>query len=424
MVKKLSFLQSAQFIILFLIPSYTQGLFTRRRFWVSFWSRLNVDRFAVRFVLRLRSKHGGRLSLRIGRTPTVILLDHNEIKDVLANSPREYVGAESKQTGMSHFQPGAVTISRGEEWKDRRRFNEAVLNTGRSAHEYANRFSEVAIRAVSEMEKLVGRRLEWEHFDALFEQVASEVIFGTEPRVTRPLFDRLNRLMRESNRVSGLKKSRHFDPFYSELAAHLRQPQEGSLAALCLQTSHSDATRVENQVPHWMFAIRETLPANTVRALALIVAHPGSEQRVRDELMWANELSAGKIDRLTYLGGCVQEAMRLWPTTPFIARQTLSGSEQILILNTFNHRDSDTSLTANAFYPDQWVGGTPDLPFNHLSSGTQVCAGKDLALFLAKAVLAVLLRKDRYVLRRPRVNSQKPVPFMYNYFKVSFERKA
>jgi cytochrome P450 len=175
-----------------------------------------------------------------------------------------------------------------------------------------------------------------------------------------------------------------------------------------------------NQIPHWMFAIRETLPANTIRALAMIVSHKETEHRVRQELLWSEELTPGAVDKLDYLGGCVQEAMRLWPTTPFIARQSLATSEQILILNTFNHRDSETNLMANAFYPEQWLGGSPPFPFNHLSSGTQACAGKDLALFLAKAALASVLRRNRLTLKRPRIRDGAPAPSMYNYFRTSF----
>ena len=54
------------------------------------------------------------------------------------------------------------------------------------------------------------------------------------------------------------------------------------------------------------------------------------------------------IASLHYLEGCIQEAMRLWPTTPILAREsvaddTLEGmalpkGSQIVILNTFTHR--------------------------------------------------------------------------------------
>ena len=81
------------------------------------------------------------------------------------------------------------------------------------------------------------------------------------------------------------------------------------------------------------------------------------------------------------------------------------------------------SSEANAFTPEQWLEGVPDLPYNHLSSGTQVCAGKNLALFISKAVLATLLRKGRFQLRRPAMNGSKAVPYMYNYFRLVFHQQ-
>jgi cytochrome P450 len=129
-----------------------------------------------------------------------------------------------------------------------------------------------------------------------------------------------------------------------------------------------------------MFAIRETLAINTARALALLISHPKQEERAREELVWRNDITAQDIHNLKFLEACVQEAMRLWPSTPFVAREAvgeevLEGSAilpgtQVLILNTFNHRDRETSVTADTFYPDQWFNGIPDLPYNHLSGGT------------------------------------------------------
>src|SRR5262245_7296178 len=370
MITTLSFFDNLRFNALYSIPNYLQGLFTRRRFWVALWTKLQVDRFAVRFASRLRRKYQSQYFLtRVNNLKTLVVLDPDSIKYVLANSPFIYADTDSKHRGMSHFQPNALTISRGDEWKERRRFNESVLNTGHAPHEYADRFFSVIANATEAMHEAAGSRLTWNHFNELFEQVAAGVIFGLDPRAGRPAFDQLGAMMRESNRVFGLKKSKHFDAFYDDIRSQLRSPQGQSLASLCTHTPSSDVTRVENQIPHWMFAIRETLAINTVRALALIVSNPEKEQRVRDELTWAPKLTPQAVHNLKYLEGCIQEAMRLWPTTPFIAREvasedvlhgaTFSPGTQVLILNTFNHRDRESSPDANAFCPEQWLEGPP-----------------------------------------------------------------
>jgi cytochrome P450 len=430
MIQTLSFFDNLIFNALYSIPSYLQGLFTRSRFWVGLLARVQIDRLAVRFVSRLRVRYGAKYFFaRVGGSPALLVLDHSGIQHVLARSPFLYGDAVSKHRGMSHFQPGAVTISRGEEWEDRRRFNEAVLHTGQADHPLGGRFLEVIQRSVSEVHKEAGGRLYWKHFDELFEQIAAGIIFGVDAQKGRPLFDRLTRMMQESNRVFALRKSEHFDVFYEGIRSQLAIPVAGSLASLCPHAPSSEKTRAENQIPHWMFAIRETLAINTARALALLASHPDQEERARKELEGGGDITAQRIHDLRYLEGCVQEAMRLWPTTPFIAREALGeevieGSSifpktQVLILNTFNHRDPETSVVANAFHPEQWLDGPPALPFNHLSGGPQVCAGKDLALFIAKAVLAALMQRGRYTLERPKLVPGRPLPAMFNHFRLS-----
>src|SRR5215813_3001877 len=138
MIKKLSFFESLRFNLLYSLPSFLQGLFTRNRFWVSVFTRFQIDRSAVKFMSRLRTKYDTEFfRASVGGADTVVVLDHAAIKYVLANSPFIYGDGQSKHKGMSHFQPNAVTISRGDQWKDRRRFNEAVLNTGHAVHENA-----------------------------------------------------------------------------------------------------------------------------------------------------------------------------------------------------------------------------------------------------------------------------------------------
>ncbi|HSP78584.1 MAG TPA: cytochrome P450 [Myxococcaceae bacterium] len=140
------------------------------------------------------------------------------------------------------------------------------------------------------------------------------------------------------------------------------------------------------------------------------------------------------MDGLRFLEGCVQEGMRLWPTTAILVREavtddTLRGRRveagtQVLILNGFNHRDRSAHAFADRFTPEYWLDDKVDFLFNHLSNGPQVCAGKPLALFLAKAVLARLLQSQRYTLRRPRLAADQPLPHAFNPFRVRLEREG
>ena len=431
-IPSVSIAESVAFNISQIVPFYLRGIFTKNKFWISFLNKVQSDPLGVNFVRRLRRKYkSAYFYIYLLKTKALVVLDVDSIRHVLDHSPIPYAAdPDLKRRGMSHFQPNALTISRGAEWEDRRRFNEAVLASDRRVHPSADQFLGAIDQATSLLTANAGRFLVWDHFDHLFKRVTLEIIFGREARDDTALADRLTAMMREGNRVFLLGKSREFDLFYRRIRYYLASGQTGSLAAVCKHAPSTAKTRVENQIPHWMFAMMETLATNTMRALALIVSQPGVEVRVRQEIQENGTATPAGVDRLILLEGCVQEAMRLWPTTPMLMRQTVEddilggniipAGTQVVILNGFNHRDWETNPDAGSFSPDFWLDKRSDYRFNHLSNGTQVCAGKSLALFIAKAVLATLLARGRYVLKRPRLRAH-ALPYQYDDYCTRFE---
>jgi cytochrome P450 len=432
-IRSASVADSIKFSLLHFVPYLLRGVFTKNRFWTFVFDAADSDAHVVKFCQQLRSKYRSDLIyIRMIGGKSLLVFSESGIRRVLNYSPSIYGDADLKAKGMSHFQPNALTISQGEEWKERRRFNEAVLNSDRGLHEYADAFLEVIKREVGFSLGQIGRFFGWEDFDRLFKRVMLQVIFGTAARTDSELPDRLHKMMLESNRIFLLGKSKEFDAFYGKIRSYLASPESGSLTALCPHAPQTDGTRVENQIPHWMFAMMETLATNTLRALALILAHPSAEERVRLKINKNQSFSAVDIHSFSYLEGCLQEAMRLWPTTAMLARKTLIEDElcgtlipaktQVIILNTFNHRDAETLYFADSFKPELWLERKADYHFNHLSNGTQVCTGKNLALFIGTAVLAELLRQGRYKLCRPALNSARPLPHSFNEFQTKLER--
>jgi cytochrome P450 len=410
-----------------------RGVFTKKRFWTFVFDAVDSDAHVVKLCQQLRSKYRSNLIyIRMIGGKSLLVFSESGIRRVLNNSPSIYGDAELKAKGMSHFQPNALTISEGEEWKDRRRFNEAVLNSDQGIHEYSDPFLEVIRREVGFSLGQINRYFGLDDFDRLFKRIMLQIIFGRGARSDSELPDRLHQMMLESNRILLLGKSKEFDAFYGKIRGHLASPQPSSLTALCPHAPQTDGTRVENQIPHWMFAMMETLATNTLRALALIVAHPAVEERVRLKINKNQVFTAVDIHSLTYLEGCLQEAMRLWPTTAMLARTTLTEDKlcgnlipaktQVIILNSFNHRDSETHYFADRFTPEWWLDRKADYHFNHLSNGTQGCAGKSLALFIGTAALAEFLRQGRYKLCRPALSAAHPLPHSFNEFQTRLER--
>jgi cytochrome P450 len=134
-----------------------------------------------------------------------------------------------------------------------------------------------------------------------------------------------------------------------------------------------------------------------IGALIAIVADPAAERRVCEELGKVDLSDPSAVAQLSYLEGCFREAMRLWPTTPLLAREvtqpvTLAGEEleqgtQVMLLNVFNHRHPEHVTDPDRMHPERWSQTSRDYRFNHLSNGTQDGPGGPLVLRLRKAVI-------------------------------------
>lgn len=428
----ISFWDNLLYNVLHVLPYYTRGIITRNKFWVAFWARVHPDPMGVRFFSALRRKYQSNyLYLYQVATKSLVVLDPDGVKRVLDHSPDIYAEPRLKRKSMSHFQPGAVTISRGEEWQERRRFNEGVLHFGETVHPYAHHFLTVIRSEVTRSQSAARSHLAWEEFADLFQRITLQVIFG-EGNHDVGLTDALHKMMQEANQVFALRPSKLFNGVHDQINAYLAHPVPESLIALCHQFPHTAETKVSSQVTHWLFAMKDTLAENVVNTLALIVSHPNVEQRVREELAPVDLAAPADIHALVYLEACIQEAMRLWPSVPQITRETViqdtlgpvvvASGTQVLILNSFNHRDREILPSADFFEPERWLGRDITYTFNHFSNGPQGCPGQDLALFIAKAVLASLLSNSRYMVLKPTLHQNAPLPYALNHFGAVFSR--
>jgi cytochrome P450 len=421
--------ESVKFVAAGLLPALVRGLFSPRKGAMKLLTRLDADAKTTAVLRSIRAKHGGE-GVRLLGGRIVTLWGPGAISEVLEKSADVYhSGSGAKAKGMSHFQPDALTLSHGDEWNDRRRFNESVLATKDPLHPDAARFLGVV---AEEVERLpVREELDWDGFEQLFDKVTLRVVFGDSARDDSELTALLEKLMGEANRLVGLSTTDEYYEFYGKLERKLRDPEPGSLLARFADAPQSDRTRVVHQIPHMMFATRDTLGANTYRALALTVADPQVEAKVLASLQAGDLTDPSFMGGLDYLEGCLQEAMRLWPTVPMLARETtrsteLAGAEleqgtQVMILNTFNHRDVDQVPDANRLRPERWMNGSERNPkFNHLSGGSQYCPGIPLVLLLGKAVIANVLQRYKLTLMEPDLDASGELPHMLDFYSLRF----
>jgi cytochrome P450 len=421
-----SLLENARFNALVVVPNAVQGVIRRRRPAVAAATRANVDGHAVSLLRGMsRSYGGGPVWVRIVRDRALLLLSPTDVHRALEGSPDPFAGdPKSKRDIMCAFQPDALTISRGDEWRNRRAFAEAVLDTTLPRHRLADRFGGVAREEAEALLAEAGDELGYDAWNLMFRRITRRVVFGDAARDDEPLAELLAELMSEANGMPGRPGER-----YPELAARVSDyvdaAEQGSLVSLFAEAPSDEETRPAGQAIHWLFATGDTLAINSFRCLALLATHP------RQGGIANAELTNG-AGELPYLEACLHEAMRLWPTTSMLARETLAETDwmgstvaagtQVVIPNHYLHRDTDRHAWADTFVPERWIEGdaAESWSFNHFSRGPQGCPGVGLALLLGKGVLATVMGERGVEPVSERIDPERPLPHMLDFFGLRF----
>ena len=417
-----SLLENARFNALVIVPNAVQGVFRRRRAAVAAATAANVDGQAVGLLAGMRrGHHGGPVWVRVVRDRALLLLSPADVHRALEGSPDPFASdPKPKRDGMVAFQPDALTISRGESWRKRRAFNEAVLGTGAPLGDLGDRCALVAAEeaeAIASAAAEDGDELGWEAWNEGLRRMTRRVVLGDGAADDAEISGVLAEMMGEANGMPG-RTSARYPGFIARLGEYVAAAEPGSLVARFAAAPADAETKPVGQIPHWLFAGGDTLAINGFRALALLATHPRQRERaLADD---------------AYLEGCLEEAMRLWPTTTMLSRETLAETEwggvavpagaQVLIPNLFLHRDRERHDYADRFAPERWVDGTAadDWSFNHFSRGPQGCPGAAIALAIGKSALATVLRDREVELVSPSLDPAKPLPHMLDFFGLSF----
>ena len=416
-------------------PNVILGLFNKRELPTRIASTVGADYLGYRLVEGMVRSYGpGPFYVRVARDETLLLHDPADLKFVLSSSPDPFASdLETKRKGMMAFQPDALTISRNPAWEDRRRFAEAVLDSDKKMHRLAQPFVDVAAETAKQLAPVTIR---WQDFNAAFQRMTRRVVFGNRAADDTRLTEVLSDLMSAGNKMPG-EPAPQYGEFLSMIDGYLDAPEPDSLASLIPAAPTAPDVTPSGQVIHWLFAMGDTLAANVFRALGALAAH--GEQRHEVEVEMANRdiASAAGMVSLDYLGGCLFEAMRLWPATTMFGRVAIRDVEfpngavlpaggQVLIYNVFNHRNRDRIPYADRFSPGEWVSGDAgsDWSYNFFSHGPQVCPGIGLSMLLGQTVLAHLLDAGVPTVTGTSMDSTKPLPHSLDLYGFSVDMKS
>lgn len=178
---------------------------------------------------------------------------------------------------------------------------------------------------------------------------------------------------------------------------------------------------IQEEVDTFMFEGHDTTAAASSWALYLIGLHPEVQKRVHEELDQVFEsvhepATMDKLSQLTYLGTVLKEALRIYPSVPFIAR-TLhedcvihgitfpKGSEAVLLIYHL-HRDPKVFPDPERFDPDRFnaANSLKRHPYAYVpfSAGPRNCIGQKFAQLEEKVLVSTILRRFAVESTTPR----------------------
>jgi cytochrome P450 len=436
-VPKASFWDTLAIVGDVLFPTLSKGVIIRRPTVMALAERLDVDRRAIRRMQRIRNKYGsGPLVLRFPGRSLALILDPEHVHRVLAQSPEPFATASiEKRAALAHFEPKNVLISHGPERAERRRYNEEALDSNHPVHRLAECFLNVVASEATYLHESVHRRgeLNWEEFSRAWFRIVRRVVFGDAAREDHQLSKMMFQLRSAANWAFLVPQRKDLrQQLLDRIKSYLSRPDPASLAGVMAQTHSTSRTAPEDQVPQWLFAF-DPAGMTTFRTLALLASHPEYARHVREEI---GSPHGAAREYLPYTRAAVLESLRLWPTTPFVLREStaatawetgiLPANTGILIYTPFFHRDDQHLPYADQFSPDLWRNAQPQgWPLIPFSEGPAMCPGRHLVLLLSTAMLAAILERARVRLKHPtRLIAGQPLPATLNHFGLRFELKS
>ena len=376
-----STLDGVRFTAQVAVPNVLQGLFRRRRRIAGIATVVGADTQAVRFYEGLVRDKTDRLRQdRQGRVAAGASARGRPGRPRRLSQPVS-IRSDAKRKGMSHFQPDALTISRGSLWENRRRFAEAILDTGKPLHRLAQTSSRWRTRRPR---ALASGEITWERINDAFQRLTRRVILGAPRSHGTEISNLLATLMDEANSSPG-GESKHFAPFMAKVRHSVDTAAPGSLAALVAegpQDFRHQAGRATGalDVCDGRHAARQRVP-NAGRT-----GHTSSPARRGTQRGWLRGMSIPRKESLNCATsrrvcktpcGCGRRR-RCSPecgTRRKASRRDRACRHPGLHLQPGNHRNRDRVSFADRFAPDEWMTGNAaqNWSFNFFSNGPQGC---------------------------------------------------
>ncbi|CAG2107241.1 unnamed protein product [Medioppia subpectinata] len=230
-----------------------------------------------------------------------------------------------------------------------------------------------------------------------------EVIKERKTEFMRKMNEKGNNSLDEVMEELGSKRKLAF--LDSLLVHHIRNPRE---------FTESD---IREEVDTFMFEGHDTTAAAIQFSLILIGLDNNVQVKIHEEMDaifgddMCRDITTDDLRQMRYLEQCIKEALRLYPSVPYIARenqQDFSIGEHVIPKGStcvpmiyMLHRDPKVFPNPEVYDPNRFASDGPDVQSRHpyayvpFSAGPRNCIGQKFALLEEKALLAAILRRYR-----------------------------
>ncbi len=399
---------------------------------------LALGRDQLGFLRRCTREYGDVVPLRFGPN-LVILLNHpTDLEDVLARKNRSFIKGRYYQLLTPLLGNGLFT-SEGDFWLRQRRLAQPAFHRERIAA-YARVMVDFTEQTLATWRPGESRDVNADMMQLTFRVVAKALfdadVAGDAHEMGTALALTLHDLDKEINGLGLLippgwptpgrlrlrQNVKRLDRIVFRMVQQRRLAGDdrGDLLSMLLQALDEDGTRmsdrqVRDEAMTLMLAGHETTALTLSWLWALLARHPDVESRLHQELatvLGDRPPSIEDLPALRYTEMVVREALRLYPPTVALGRETIQEVQigdyrlpphtNVMFTPFTVHRDPRWYEDPDAFRPERWADGLaqriPRFAYFPFSGGPRLCIGQQFALMEAVLMVADIARRYRLVM--------------------------
>jgi len=391
----------------------------------------------------LRERHGPNFRMQIFGHPLFIAGSPDAVREVLLDRDKNFSNARGWGPSLGKLFARGLMLRDFEEHRVDRRIMQAAFRAD-AMRSYVDSMAAPIHAAVSRWPREL--RL-YPELKRLTLDMAARIFLGLPlDRDTQRINDAFAAAVAASIAVvrrelpgfafaRGMRGRRTLEKFFDALVATRREsPGDDLLSELCRARSDEGERFSSRAIGDHMIFVMMAAHDTTTSALSSIVhcmlVEPVWQERVRAEILARSGEPLGWDQRaaLPALDRCFDEALRLYPPVPFLARRvvrtcTLAGIEvpensALAVSSLVTHRLPEHWTQPDRFDPDRFLPERAEhAAHSHLyypfGGGAHVCIGLHFARIQVKAVLSELLGRYRIVAPGP-VHARKiaavPIP--------------